>query len=225
MKNLLPALLLAFFLIACGDETAESGDEGADTTVVDVDINNDDVDDSDDSLVGSGSFQGEDSLVQREVGDKSPEIFEGTIMELAGGGKRYQGEMPILMDVRTGYHEGYDRIVFEFSGQGMPGWQTEYIDKPAHECGSGNQRFLAGDAWLEVRMDGTAAHTDAGEPTITHRNRKLKLPNIKELALTCDFEATVTWVMGLSSPEQYRAVELENPTRLVIDVRHPSNFK
>jgi len=225
-KHLFPAsLLLSLLIIACGDETAETGENGTDTTIVDVDINHDDDDNDnvdDDSLVGSGSFQGSDSIVQREKGDESPEIFDGTIMELAGGSDSWRGEMPRLVAVRTGYHQGYDRIVFEFSGDAMPSWWTEYIDRPAHECGSGNQRFLAGDAWLQVRFNGTAAHTDAGEPTITSRDRKLKLPNMKELALTCDFEATVTWVIGLASPEPYRAVELQNPTRLVIDVRHPS---
>ena len=233
MKNILfPAPILSIFLslliVACGDDAGGEGD-GADTTIVDVNIDHEHPDntgsDDDDSLIGSGSFQGSDSIVKREEGDDSPDVFDGTIMELAGGSDSWRGEMPRLVAVRTGYHEGYDRIVFEFSGDAMPSWWTEYIDRPAHECGSGEQRFLAGDAWLEVRFNGSAAHTDAGEPTITSRDRTLKLPNMKELALTCDFEATVTWVIGLASPEPYRAIELTNPTRLVIEIRHPSRVK
>jgi hypothetical protein len=41
-----------------------------------------------------------------------------------------------------------------------------------------------------------------------------------ELELTCDFEAVVTWVLGLESPNRYQVRELSNPPRLVVDVRH-----
>jgi hypothetical protein len=30
----------------------------------------------------------------------------------------------------------------------------------------------------------------------------------------------VEWVMGVSSPNKYRVLELKSPTRLVIDVKH-----
>lgn len=122
--------------------------------------------------------------------------------------------------VRTGQHDDFDRVVFEFEGSELPGYHLEYIDKPVRQCGSGNAVEIAGDGWLEVRMVPSQAHTEAGEPTITERERMLDLPVLREMELTCDFEADVTWVLGTSSPNRYRVMELSNPTRLVVDIRH-----
>jgi hypothetical protein len=36
---------------------------------------------------------------------------------------------------------------------------------------------------------------------------------------TCDFEAVVTWVLAVSSPEPFRVTRLENPSRVVVDIR------
>jgi hypothetical protein len=79
---------------------------------------------------------------------------------------------------------------------------------------------VAGDAWLEIRFVPAQAHTDAGEPTVTDRDRQPGLPIVKQIVSTCDFEGHVTWVLGVSSPNRYRVLELAAPTRLVIDVRH-----
>jgi len=43
---------------------------------------------------------------------------------------------------------------------------------------------------------------------------------VKELISTCDFEAEVEWVAGVASPNRYRVLELRNPTRLVVDIKH-----
>jgi len=48
----------------------------------------------------------------------------------------------------------------------------------------------------------------------------LNLPVLSELELTCDFEAVVTWVLGVESPNRYRIRELNGPPRLVIDIKH-----
>ena len=56
--------------------------------------------------------------------------------------------------------------------------------------------------------------------TVQDRNRRPNLTNLRQLVLTCDFEAQVAWVLGLGSPNPYRVMELENPARLVVDVRH-----
>lgn len=126
----------------------------------------------------------------------------------------------VLKEVRTAGHDGYDRAVFEFEGAEMPGYHIEYIDKPVRQCGSGNPVNLKGDGWLEIRFYPANAHTEEGKPTI--ENREL-VPNhkiIKELKSTCDFEAEVEWVLGVSSPNHYRVLELENPTRLAVDIKH-----
>ena len=57
-------------------------------------------------------------------------------------------------------------------------------------------------------MDTAQAHTDTGQPTITDRDRHLNCQNLKQLVLTCDFEAKVGFVLGLNTKKPYRLVEL-----------------
>lgn len=46
------------------------------------------------------------------------------------------------------------------------------------------------------------------------------LPSIVEVEKTGDFEAVLTWVIGLRQATDFRIVELGGPVRLVIDVAH-----
>jgi hypothetical protein len=124
----------------------------------------------------------------------------------------------VLTSVRTAKHEGYDRIVMEFKDR-VPGYRVEYIDKPVRDCGEGKEIPLAGDSWLEIRMYPVDAHTQEGQPTIVERQRKLDLPVMLEGKQTCDFEAVVTWVLGMAKPNPYRILELKDPPRLVVDVK------
>ena len=64
------------------------------------------------------------------------------------------------------------------------------------------------------------AHTDAGQRTITDRHHQLNCHNLKQLVLTCDFEAKIGFALGLGSKTSYRVVELQNPTHLVVDVKN-----
>lgn len=125
-----------------------------------------------------------------------------------------------LREVRSAEHGNYDRAVFEFEGAELPGYHIEYIDKPVRACGSGNVVPLKGDGWLEIRFQPANAHTEEGKPTVKERQRAPNHKIIKEMKLTCDFEADVTWVLGVASPNRYRVLELENPTRLVVDIKH-----
>lgn len=125
-----------------------------------------------------------------------------------------------LRAVRSGRHEGFDRVVFEFEGAAVPGYRLEYVDRPVRKCGSGHATEVAGQGWLEVRITPARAHNDQGRPTVTDRERRLSLGVLRELELTCDFEADVTWVLGVASPNRYRVQELSSPARLVVDVRH-----
>lgn len=125
----------------------------------------------------------------------------------------------VLGAVRAARHDGHDRIVFAFDGP-LPGYHVEYVDRPAHACGSGNEIFLDGDAWLLVRFTPARAYTDAGRPTVPHGRARVDLPVLLESALTCDFEGEVAFVLGLAAPEGYRITELDGPPRLAVDLRH-----
>jgi hypothetical protein len=133
--------------------------------------------------------------------------------------KRQEVQMVTLRSVRAARNEGFDRVVFEFDGAQVPGYQLEYVDKPIVKCGSGNPTEVAGQGWLQVSLTPAQAH-EGGTLTVTERERKSALPVIQELELTCDFEGEVTWVLGNAKPNKYRVMELREPTRLVVDVQH-----
>lgn len=124
-----------------------------------------------------------------------------------------------LGDVRAGVNAGFDRVVLEFAGDGVPAHRVEYIDRPVRECGSGRTVSIAGDGWLAINLRDTRAHTEAGRATIERRNRRLDMPVLRQMVITCDFEGEVQVVLGVSSPNPFRVTELKSPARLVVDVR------
>ena len=146
--------------------------------------------------------------------DAGPPFIVGTTERAPAG----EGAA-LLIDVRSARHERFDRVAFEFA-QGGPGYHVEYIDRPVRRCGSGEATTIAGDAWLEVRLNMAEAHTPSGAPTIALREQRPVLPLVKELEQTCDFEGYVTWVLGVARPNKYRVLTLTHPSRIVIDIEH-----
>jgi hypothetical protein len=130
------------------------------------------------------------------------------------------GFAPVTMrEARTARNEGFDRLVLQFDGDQLPGYHIEYVDKPVIKCGSGDPTEIAGQGWLQVRVQPAQAH-EGTQVTVAERKRKPALPIVQEMELTCDFEGEVTWVLGVKSPNKYRVMELKGPTRLVVDVQH-----
>jgi hypothetical protein len=124
-----------------------------------------------------------------------------------------------LVGIRAAHHPEetpkYDRIVFDFNGP-VPLFQVQYV-KQLFGDGSGLPITIAGRAILHVSFSGTQAHTDSGEPTAPNRV-KLNLPVIKEVAGAGDFEAVVTYGIGLSKKAEIRVITLADKSRVVIDV-------
>jgi hypothetical protein len=134
----------------------------------------------------------------------------------------------VLDDVRVGAHPesgGWDRIVFEFEdvagfSGAHPGGVVEYTDE-VFQCGSGMPVEVDGEAILQVRFDATQAHNDAGQLTIDALEIEGPGNSIIEAESFCDFEGVVQWAIGTSGEENFKVVFLENPNRVVIDVRWP----
>ena len=129
---------------------------------------------------------------------------------------------PVLRHVETatGASPGYDRVVFEFTGDSVPGYRVEYTTKPVQRCGSGDPVTVAGTGRLIVRFEPAQAHDEHGNLTPAERHRTPELPAVRELTLICDFEGQVAWVLDVAAPSEYRVSELTGPARLVLDVRH-----
>jgi hypothetical protein len=122
-----------------------------------------------------------------------------------------------LRDVRIGKNDGYDRIVFEFDGAQLPGYEVKWV-QAATQCASGMPVTTQGAAQLQVTLRSTQAHDAQGKSTIASLDMQPGYPAIKEARSSCDFEGVVSWVVGTIT-SGYRVTELQNPTRLVVDVQ------
>jgi hypothetical protein len=122
-----------------------------------------------------------------------------------------------LRDVRTGPQEHFDRVVFEFDADTIPGYRVEPIAKPVH-CGSGLPAQVAGQSWLQVRFHPAQAHNEEGGSTVGTLQKRTGLRVVQEIQEVCDFEGEVTWIIGLAARRGYRVLELGNPPRVVVDV-------
>lgn len=127
-----------------------------------------------------------------------------------------------LTGVRTGRHEGYDRIVFDFSGA-LPGSESvQYVARVTQD-GSGAPVQLNGQAFLKVVFSVAEAHDGSGALSIPQGRRfDPGLTTVKEVALAGDFEGYVSFGLGLAGKVGFRVFELSNPSRVVVDVAHPS---
>lgn len=162
--------------------------------------------------------QSPNASTRSEVGDEIPQSFTGTVAPQEK--RKPQQEPAVLKEVRTGKHEDFDRIVFEFSGKETPGFNVRYTDKPVTTCGAGEAVRLSADNVLLVQMMPAHAHDEQGNATVSDRDRTLDLPNLKQAKLICDFEADVQWALGVSKRKAYRVLELKDPSRLVVDIKH-----
>jgi hypothetical protein len=127
----------------------------------------------------------------------------------------------LLKDVRMGVHPeqgGWERIVFEFDGANLPPATIQYV-QGASACGSGQPVSLPGSTVLQVRISQAAAHNSAGNATIASFDMKGPGNTILEGKQTCDFEGVVTWALGLKGKQNFKVTTLQNPTRLVIDIK------
>jgi hypothetical protein len=155
--------------------------------------------------------------------DDDPLAAEPTPAEWTAGTVQRAHEVSAvatLAATRAARNEGFDRVVLEFEEDEMPAYHVEYVDRPIRRCGSGELVPIAGDGWLLVRLEPARAHDDEGRATIAELSSRPHLPNLRELTLVCDYEARVEWVLGVGSPNRFRVMELLDPARLVIDVRH-----
>lgn len=189
-----PALAVLLLLGACGRSQPEHGERPA-----------------------AGEVEQPDPALQAAPQDSAPPFRDPADVVVGTGA---DGFPVVLQAVRTAGHPGYDRVVFEFSGDRLPGYTVAYTDRPVRRCGSGREVRLAGDGRLVVRLRPAQAHDTEGNVTVAERERAPGLVVLRELTLICDFEALVEWVLGLPAPARYRVWELIGPPRLVVDLAH-----
>ncbi|MFD6893400.1 hypothetical protein ACFWB0_02460 [Rhodococcus sp. NPDC060086] len=125
-----------------------------------------------------------------------------------------------VTDIRTGRHEGFDRVVYELGGEGVPGWRVGYVDSAVQD-GSGNEIPVAGGAVIQVLIDGSAYPFDSGVEPYAGPNPVLGPSggSVVEVNGSGVFEGVTQSFIGVADPDTpFSVSSLTDPTRLVIDV-------
>ncbi|MGH8982360.1 MAG: AMIN-like domain-containing (lipo)protein [Acidimicrobiia bacterium] len=188
-------IALAAVAAACGDDNNGSGSPSSTTT---------------ESTTASSSGP-------PSSGSGSCSFDGGTAsVELAG-----QAEVMVLSDVRVAGHPCFDRVVFEFRDPGDPGFQVGYVPGPIVMDGSGDPVDVQGSTFLQIRMP-SASGFDFETSTPSYTGPTEFTPSdtaqIREVVRTGDFEALLTWVVGLDEVRPFEVSVLHDPTRVVVDV-------
>lgn len=128
-----------------------------------------------------------------------------------------------LAAVRMAPQDGYDRVIFEFTDR-VPGYKIRYQPLPAHADPSGKEIALPGaSALLQITL--TRATGNGGDPggvKTYFGPATISAPTLKvtEVKAAGDFEAVMTWVVGLRSKVPYRVQVFDDPPSLIVDFQH-----
>jgi hypothetical protein len=122
------------------------------------------------------------------------------------------GRTMYLTDVQAKGDRCVDRITFSFRKQGtaQPGYTVHYLPaaQATVEDGSGRKLEVAGNAFLVVRIFPAATALASGDKLeFTYRGKRLQptgMRHVQEIVKTGDFEAVVTWAIGLDGKRPFR---------------------
>jgi len=122
-----------------------------------------------------------------------------------------------LKEVRVDKNKGFDRVVFEFTGD-MPHFSLEHVKPPI--TGTGEETIkVSGKYFVEVIFYSLLFPEDEKfnyEPIV---KKTSQLPVISEVHEIEWFEGVRPFAVGLKANKLYRVSQLKNPTRLVIDFK------
>lgn len=127
----------------------------------------------------------------------------------------------LLQDVRLGVHENHDRVVFDHTETGLPGWQVEYVDQ-AVQPGSGQPIEMDGEAFLAVSVTGMSpgnAAEDQGQ-LILETTWDEHDTIVEGTATTIAQHGAASYYISLDEVRDFDVVALEEGSRLVIDILH-----
>jgi len=137
----------------------------------------------------------------------TPQPF--TCTDRSGG---TSGASSQLSTIRTALHDGYDRIVFEFSAQ-IPSYDLTRQDSAT---------FVRDASGQPVTLDGSVGiklvfrNTDVASGVSA--DAKPALTSVREITEIGNFERVLSYGVGLASSQCVRVLELSGPSRLVVDV-------
>lgn len=146
-----------------------------------------------------------------------------------GSGEKTAGPLSTapLLTVRTGRHECWDRVVFEFDGTAQ-GYSVRYsADVPTDGEGVDLVPYTAGGAHLWVTLRAPAYDGDHA-PTLTartgdHLANVLRYDTLRDVVFGGSFEGYTTFAVGVRARLPFRVLLLAGPgshSRIVVDIAH-----
>jgi len=124
---------------------------------------------------------------------------------------------PLLVAVRAASHRHFDRVVWEFLGDVPEVRQAGYVRELRGDPSDLPIR-IAGSAIFELSMTANGHDPDTG--TNTSPGRVVAgLGNVIEVVKAGDFEAVLSYGVGLAKRQPFHVFTLSNPSRVVLDVR------
>ena len=147
----------------------------------------------------------------------------GSTDEQTAGGTA-QG-MATLRQLRVSSEPGVDRVTFLFQGEGIPTVDVVYQDHPTQD-GSGAPVEAEGTASLHVRFEPSATvdMTSEKPKTVYEDSDRVtgKTTNVTEVVKAGEFEAVLSWVIGLRSKAPFRIRTVDMPALVIIEIGTPS---
>ena len=126
---------------------------------------------------------------------------------------------PKVVDLRVGEHRNFDRVVIDLDGR-IPGHTVKYVRSLRYD-GSGQAVPLRGRKFISVTLSPARAHNARGHSVYEGpRLRQYRMPVLRGVAFTGDFEGRVSFGLALRNRSDFRVFELHAPNRIVIDVLH-----
>ncbi|QHT55041.1 hypothetical protein GXP71_02355 [Cellulomonas sp. H30R-01] len=128
------------------------------------------------------------------------------------------GARVTVVDVRVGSHDGYDRVVYEVAGGGVPGYRVGYVDQAVQD-GSGEAVDVAGEAVLDVWLTGTGYPHDTGHDEFA-QDVGPREGTVVQVTRPLTFEGMTQSVVGVAGERRpFRVFVLQDPVRVVVDVQ------
>ena len=121
-----------------------------------------------------------------------------------------------LVAIRTANHGSFDRVVFQFNGEGHPAYRVRYVPRVTDDP-SDRPVPLQGRAFLLVAFQGASTmdlndqRVYQGPTTVTPGH-----PTLKQVKIAGDFERVLSFGIGVDHQTGFRVLPLTN--RIAIDL-------
>jgi len=132
---------------------------------------------------------------------------------------------PVLASIHTGLHGSYERLVLQFTAA-YGAVNASYV--PLVRADPSNKIVaVQGSSFLQIVVHGAVAHWNAapitpysGPSTVTPH-----YPTIRQVSISGDFEAVLSFGIGLSRTAGFQIQRLHSPDRLIVDVAEPPTWQ